>query len=156
MYFVPVCGCKVEGMKYKQALHWEEVKQAYLLPLWWFAFPSRMCLCYGACISFGCILDFPDSWPKGGVNDVVRTASRVILLLEHLSHGVFFSPYMQEYSFSDSSQQSCSSVLTAEDVTYLPYYNSFLQLHQCAELPAELSGELCLQTSFPPWTTRSG
>lgn len=87
---------------------------------------------------------------------MVRTVSRVILLLEHLSHGVFFFPYMQEYSFSDSSQQSCSSVLTAEDVPYLPYYNSFLQLHQCAELPAELGGELCLQASFPPWRTRSG
>ncbi|XP_042739233.1 uncharacterized protein C1orf167 homolog [Lagopus leucura] len=62
----------------------------------------------------------------------------------------------KEYSFSDSSQQSCSSVLTAEDVPYLPYYNSFLQLHQCAELPAELGGELCLQASFPPWRTRSG
>ncbi|XP_004947568.2 uncharacterized protein C1orf167 homolog isoform X1 [Gallus gallus] len=62
----------------------------------------------------------------------------------------------KEYSFSDSSQQSCSSVLTAEDVTYLPYYSSFLQLHQSAELPAELGGELCLQASFPPWRTGSG
>ncbi|XP_015737839.1 uncharacterized protein C1orf167 homolog isoform X2 [Coturnix japonica] len=62
----------------------------------------------------------------------------------------------KEYSFSESSQQSCSSILTAEDVTYLPYCNSFLQLHQCAELPAELGGELCLQASFPPWRTRSG
>jgi len=109
-----------------------------------------------ACISFGCILDFPDSLLKGGVNDMVRTVSRVIPLLGRLFHGVFFSPYVQEYSFSDSSQQSCSSVLTAEDVTYLPYYSSFLQLHQSAELPAELGGELCLQASFPPWRTGSG
>ncbi|XP_021273332.1 uncharacterized protein C1orf167 homolog isoform X2 [Numida meleagris] len=62
----------------------------------------------------------------------------------------------KEYSFSDSSQQSCSSVLTAEDVTYLPYNSSFLELHQCTELPAELGGELCLQASFPPWSSGSG
>ncbi|XP_075376810.1 uncharacterized protein C1orf167 homolog isoform X2 [Mycteria americana] len=62
----------------------------------------------------------------------------------------------KEYSFSDSSQQSCSSILTAEDVTHMPYYSSFLQLHQCAELPAELGGELYLQASFPPRSTGSG
>ncbi|XP_054705346.1 uncharacterized protein C1orf167 homolog [Grus americana] len=62
----------------------------------------------------------------------------------------------KEYSFSDSSQQSFSSLLTAEDVTHMPYYSSFLQLHQCAELPAELGGELYLQASFPPRSTRSG
>ncbi|KAM6371535.1 uncharacterized protein C1orf167 homolog isoform 2-T2 [Pluvialis apricaria] len=62
----------------------------------------------------------------------------------------------KEYSFSDSSQQSFSSVLTAEDVTHMPYYSSFLQLHQCTELPAELGGELYLKASFPPWSTGSG
>ncbi|XP_061203994.1 uncharacterized protein C1orf167 homolog isoform X2 [Neopsephotus bourkii] len=62
----------------------------------------------------------------------------------------------KEYSFSDSSQQGFSSVLTVEDVTHIPYYSSFLQPHQCAELPAELGGELCLQASFPPWSTGSG
>ncbi|XP_014796819.1 PREDICTED: uncharacterized protein C1orf167 homolog isoform X2 [Calidris pugnax] len=56
----------------------------------------------------------------------------------------------KEYSFSDSSQQSFSSLLPAEDVTHMPYYSSFLQLHQCAELPAELGGDLYLQASFPP------
>ncbi|XP_068270821.1 uncharacterized protein C1orf167 homolog isoform X2 [Nyctibius grandis] len=58
----------------------------------------------------------------------------------------------KEYSSSDSSQQSISSVLTAEDVTHMPYYSSFLQLHQCAELPAELSGKMY----FPPRSTGSG
>ncbi|XP_075028605.1 uncharacterized protein C1orf167 homolog isoform X2 [Calonectris borealis] len=62
----------------------------------------------------------------------------------------------KEYSFSDSSQQSFSSVMTSEDVTPMPYYSSFLQLHQCAELPAELGGELSLQASFPPLSTGSG
>ncbi|XP_030363504.1 uncharacterized protein C1orf167 homolog isoform X2 [Strigops habroptila] len=62
----------------------------------------------------------------------------------------------KEYSFSDSSQQGFSSVLTAEDVTHMPYYSSFPQPHQCAELPAELGGERCLQASFPPWSTGSG
>ncbi|XP_050765618.1 uncharacterized protein C1orf167 homolog [Gymnogyps californianus] len=62
----------------------------------------------------------------------------------------------KECSFSDSSQQSFSSILTAEDVTHMPYYSSFLQLHQCAELPAELGGELYLQASFPPQSTGSG
>ncbi|XP_035757743.1 uncharacterized protein C1orf167 homolog [Egretta garzetta] len=61
----------------------------------------------------------------------------------------------KEYSFSDSSQQSFSSILTAEDVTHMPYYNSFLQLHQRAELPAERGGELYLQASFPPQSTGS-
>ncbi|PKU38733.1 hypothetical protein llap_10965 [Limosa lapponica baueri] len=56
----------------------------------------------------------------------------------------------KEYSFSDSSQQSFSSLLPAEDVTHMPYYSSFLQLHQCAEMPAELGGDLYLQASFPP------
>ncbi|XP_068014545.1 uncharacterized protein C1orf167 homolog [Melanerpes formicivorus] len=61
----------------------------------------------------------------------------------------------KEYSFSDSNHQSFSSILTAEDVTPIPYYSSFLHLHQCAELPAELGGQLYLQ-AFPPWSTRSG
>ncbi|XP_032863722.2 uncharacterized protein C1orf167 homolog isoform X2 [Tyto alba] len=61
----------------------------------------------------------------------------------------------KEYSFSDSSQQSISSVLTAEDVTHIPHYSSFLKLHQCAELPAELGGELYLQAAFPPQNTGS-
>jgi len=69
---------------------------------------------------------------------------------------MFFPPYLQEYSFSDSSQQSLSSVLTAEDVTHMPCYSSLLQLHQCAEQPAELGGELYLQASFPPQSTGSG
>ncbi|XP_062449491.1 uncharacterized protein C1orf167 homolog [Rhea pennata] len=56
----------------------------------------------------------------------------------------------KEYSLSDSSQQSFSSILTAEDVTQMPYYRSLLQLHQCTELPAELGEELYLQASFPP------
>ncbi|XP_010223154.1 PREDICTED: uncharacterized protein LOC104577393 [Tinamus guttatus] len=56
----------------------------------------------------------------------------------------------KEYSPSDSSEQSFSSILTAEDVTQMPYYSSLLQLHQCTELPAELGGELCLQASFSP------
>lgn len=73
-----------------------------------------------------------------------------------LPYSMFFPPYLQEYSCSDSSQQSFSSVLTAEDVTHMPYYSSFLQLHQCTELPAELGGELYLQASFPPWSTGSG
>ncbi|XP_047923662.2 uncharacterized protein C1orf167 homolog isoform X2 [Anser cygnoides] len=55
----------------------------------------------------------------------------------------------KEYSFSDSSQQSCSSIVTAEDVTHVPCYSSSLQLHQRAELPAELDGELYSQASFP-------
>ncbi|XP_051493263.1 uncharacterized protein C1orf167 homolog [Apus apus] len=55
----------------------------------------------------------------------------------------------KEYSFSDSSQQSFSSVLPTEDVTHMPYYSSCLQLHQCAELPSE-------QASFPPRSTGSG
>ncbi|XP_049652456.1 uncharacterized protein C1orf167 homolog isoform X1 [Accipiter gentilis] len=62
----------------------------------------------------------------------------------------------KEYSFSDSSQQSFSSILTAEDVTHMPYYSSFLQLHQCTELPAEMGGELYWQASFPPRSTGSG
>ncbi|XP_053941788.1 uncharacterized protein C1orf167 homolog isoform X2 [Cuculus canorus] len=62
----------------------------------------------------------------------------------------------KEYSFSDSSQQSFSPVLTAEDVAHVPCYSSVLQLHQCTELPAELGGELYLQASFPPWSTGSG
>ncbi|XP_029875115.2 chloride transport protein 6 isoform X2 [Aquila chrysaetos chrysaetos] len=62
----------------------------------------------------------------------------------------------KEYSFSDSSQQSLSSILTAEDVTHMPYYSSFLQLHQCTELPAEMGGELYWQASFPPRSTGSG
>ncbi|KAM7030466.1 uncharacterized protein C1orf167 homolog isoform 3-T4 [Acridotheres tristis] len=55
----------------------------------------------------------------------------------------------KECSLSDSSQHSFSSLLTAEDVTHVSCHSSFLQLHQCTELPAELGGELCLQTSFP-------
>ncbi|XP_064381686.1 uncharacterized protein C1orf167 homolog isoform X1 [Dromaius novaehollandiae] len=62
----------------------------------------------------------------------------------------------KEYSLSDSSQQSFSSILTAEDVTQMPYYSSLLQLHQCTELPAELGGELYLQASFPPQSPGSG
>ncbi|XP_064326596.1 uncharacterized protein LOC135316615 [Phalacrocorax carbo] len=62
----------------------------------------------------------------------------------------------KEYSFSDSSQQSFSSILTAEEVTRMPCYSSFLQLHQCAELPAERGGELYLQASFPPRSVGSG
>ncbi|OPJ86172.1 hypothetical protein AV530_011340 [Patagioenas fasciata monilis] len=62
----------------------------------------------------------------------------------------------KEYSFSDSSQQSCSSLLTAEDVAHMPYHGSFLDLHQSSELPAELSGELYLQASFPPQSAGSG
>ncbi|XP_069730938.1 uncharacterized protein C1orf167 homolog isoform X2 [Phaenicophaeus curvirostris] len=62
----------------------------------------------------------------------------------------------KEYSFSDSSQQSFSPVLTAEDVAHVPCCSSVLQLHQCTELPAELEGELYLQASFPPWNTGSG
>lgn len=80
----------------------------------------------------------------------------VIPLRGHLPHRMFFPPYLQEYSFSDSSQQAFSSVLTVEDVTHIPYYSSFLQPHQCAELSDELSGELCLQASFPPWSTGFG
>ncbi|TRZ19528.1 hypothetical protein HGM15179_007527 [Zosterops borbonicus] len=55
----------------------------------------------------------------------------------------------KECSLSDSSQHSFSSLLTAEDVTHMSCHSSFLQLHQCPELPAELGGELCLQTSSP-------
>ncbi|XP_005057760.1 PREDICTED: uncharacterized protein C1orf167 homolog [Ficedula albicollis] len=55
----------------------------------------------------------------------------------------------KECSLSDSSQHSFSSLLPAEDVTHVSCHSSFLQLHQCTELPAELGGELCLQTSFP-------
>ncbi|RLV95596.1 hypothetical protein DV515_00012832 [Chloebia gouldiae] len=55
----------------------------------------------------------------------------------------------RECSLSDSSQHSFSSLLTAEDVTRLSCHSSFLQLHQCTELPAELGGVLCLQTSSP-------
>ncbi|XP_066059368.1 uncharacterized protein C1orf167 homolog isoform X2 [Chamaea fasciata] len=55
----------------------------------------------------------------------------------------------KECSLSDSSQHSFSSLLTAEDVTHISCHSSSLQLHQCTELPAELGGELCLQTSFP-------
>ncbi|XP_064253055.1 uncharacterized protein C1orf167 homolog isoform X2 [Passer domesticus] len=55
----------------------------------------------------------------------------------------------KECSLSDSSQHGFSSLLTAEDVTHMSCHSSFLQLHQCMELPAELGGELCLQTSFP-------
>ncbi|KAI1231433.1 hypothetical protein IHE44_0007882, partial [Lamprotornis superbus] len=55
----------------------------------------------------------------------------------------------KECSLSDSSQHGFSSLLTAEDVTHMSCHSSFLQLHQCTELPAELGGELCLQTSFP-------
>ncbi|XP_067167218.1 uncharacterized protein C1orf167 homolog isoform X2 [Apteryx mantelli] len=62
----------------------------------------------------------------------------------------------KEYSLSDSSQQSFSSILTAEDVTQMPYYSSLLQLHQCTELPVELGGELYLQASFPPESPESG
>ncbi|XP_058279345.1 uncharacterized protein C1orf167 homolog [Hirundo rustica] len=54
----------------------------------------------------------------------------------------------KECSLSDSSQHSFSSHLTAEGVTHVSCHSSFLQLHQCTELPAELGGELCLQT-FP-------
>ncbi|XP_035200342.1 uncharacterized protein C1orf167 homolog [Oxyura jamaicensis] len=61
----------------------------------------------------------------------------------------------KEYSFSDSSQQSCSSIVTAEDVTCVPCYSSFLQLHKHAELPAEMDGELYLQASFPSRSTES-
>ncbi|XP_055560355.1 uncharacterized protein C1orf167 homolog isoform X1 [Falco cherrug] len=62
----------------------------------------------------------------------------------------------KEYSFSDSSQQGFSSVLAAEDVAHMPHYSSLLQLHQCAELPAELGGELYLQASFSPQSTGPG
>uniref|UniRef100_A0A8C8B4N4 Uncharacterized protein n=1 Tax=Otus sunia TaxID=257818 RepID=A0A8C8B4N4_9STRI len=62
----------------------------------------------------------------------------------------------KEYSFSGSSQQSCSPILTAEDVAHIPYYSSFLQQGQHAALPAELGGELCLQASVPPQSTGSG
>ncbi|XP_053853543.1 uncharacterized protein C1orf167 homolog isoform X2 [Vidua macroura] len=55
----------------------------------------------------------------------------------------------KECSLSDSSQHGFSSLLTAEDVTHVSCHSSFLQLHQCTELPAELGGEPCLQTSFP-------
>uniref|UniRef100_A0A8B9U002 Uncharacterized protein n=1 Tax=Anas zonorhyncha TaxID=75864 RepID=A0A8B9U002_9AVES len=55
----------------------------------------------------------------------------------------------KEYSSSDSSQQSCSSIVTAEDVPCVPCYSSSLQLYQHVELPAELDGELYLQASFP-------
>ncbi|XP_062363393.1 uncharacterized protein C1orf167 homolog [Cinclus cinclus] len=55
----------------------------------------------------------------------------------------------KECSLSDSSQHGFSSLLTAEDITHVSCHSSFLQLHQCTELPAELGGELCLQTSFP-------
>ncbi|XP_056364203.1 uncharacterized protein C1orf167 homolog [Oenanthe melanoleuca] len=55
----------------------------------------------------------------------------------------------KECSLSDSSQHGSSSLLPAEDVTHVSCHSSFLQLHQCTELPAELGGELCLQTSFP-------
>ncbi|KAL2296568.1 hypothetical protein Nmel_015887 [Mimus melanotis] len=55
----------------------------------------------------------------------------------------------KECSLSDSSQHGFSSLLTAEDVTHMSCHSSFLQLHQCTELPAEVGGELCLQTSFP-------
>ncbi|XP_038015425.1 uncharacterized protein C1orf167 homolog isoform X2 [Motacilla alba alba] len=55
----------------------------------------------------------------------------------------------KECSLSDSSQHDVSSLLTAEDVTHMSCHSSFLQLHQCTELPAELGGELCLQTSSP-------
>ncbi|KAM4758614.1 uncharacterized protein C1orf167 homolog [Cyanocitta cristata] len=55
----------------------------------------------------------------------------------------------KECSLSDSSQHGFSSLLTAEDVTHMLCHSSFLQFHQCTELPAELGGELCLQTSFP-------
>ncbi|XP_050838264.1 uncharacterized protein C1orf167 homolog isoform X3 [Serinus canaria] len=51
----------------------------------------------------------------------------------------------KECSLSDSSQHGFSSPLTAEDVTHMSCHSSFLQLHQCTELPAEL----CLQSSFP-------
>ncbi|XP_064028304.1 uncharacterized protein C1orf167 homolog isoform X2 [Pogoniulus pusillus] len=61
----------------------------------------------------------------------------------------------KECSFSDSSQQSFSSILTAEDFTPMPYYSSFLQLHQHTELPAELGEELYLQ-AFAPWSTAAG
>ncbi|XP_068771868.1 uncharacterized protein C1orf167 homolog isoform X2 [Struthio camelus] len=61
----------------------------------------------------------------------------------------------KEYSLS-SSQQSFSSILTAEDVTQMPYYSSLLQLHQRTELPAELGGELYLQASLPPQSPGSG
>ncbi|XP_072773571.1 uncharacterized protein C1orf167 homolog isoform X2 [Taeniopygia guttata] len=55
----------------------------------------------------------------------------------------------KECNLSDSSQHGFSSLLTAEDVTHMSCHSSLLQLHQCTELPAELGGELCLQTSFP-------
>lgn len=124
-------------------------------------FPSLIYVCAPklylvACSSCGCILDFPESLPKRGVNDTVGAVSWVIPLQGHLSHSMFFPPYLQEYSFSDSSQQSFSSILTAEDVTHMPYYSSFLQLHQCTELPAEMGGELYWQASFPPQSTGSG
>ncbi|XP_017935032.2 uncharacterized protein C1orf167 homolog isoform X2 [Manacus vitellinus] len=61
----------------------------------------------------------------------------------------------KECSLSDSSQHGFS-LLISEDVTHLPCHSSFLQLHQCTELPAELGGELCLQTSFPLQSTGSG
>ncbi|XP_030918202.1 uncharacterized protein C1orf167 homolog [Geospiza fortis] len=51
----------------------------------------------------------------------------------------------KECSLSDSSQHGFSSLLTAEDVTHVSCHSSFLQLHQCTELPAEL----CLQSSSP-------
>ncbi|XP_023796382.1 uncharacterized protein C1orf167 homolog isoform X3 [Cyanistes caeruleus] len=53
----------------------------------------------------------------------------------------------KECSLSESSQHGFS-FLTAEDVTHISCHSSFLHLHQCTELPAELGGELCLQTSF--------
>ncbi|XP_036252336.1 uncharacterized protein C1orf167 homolog isoform X2 [Molothrus ater] len=51
----------------------------------------------------------------------------------------------KECSLSDSSQHGFSCPLAAEDVTHVSCHSSFLQLHQCTELPAEL----CLHTSFP-------
>ncbi|KAM3659475.1 uncharacterized protein C1orf167 homolog [Ammospiza maritima maritima] len=51
----------------------------------------------------------------------------------------------KECSLSDSSQHGFSSPVAAEDVTPVSCHSSFLQFHQCTELPAEL----CLQSSFP-------
>ncbi|XP_067423537.1 uncharacterized protein C1orf167 homolog [Emydura macquarii macquarii] len=62
----------------------------------------------------------------------------------------------KESSLYDSSRNSLSSVLTAEDTTHLSRYACSLLQHRSPEVPAELVGELSLQASSSPQSPRVG
>lgn len=163
-----VCGCKVEGMRYKELPHCDS---AYAH----FPFSQYRNICISG---FG--MEIRNNFPITYMFTLQRCHGKpaipldafwiclnpwlkkkkkawsellagfwVLALWGPSPHSMFLPSYLQECSLSDSSQHGFSSLLTAEDVTHMSCHSSLLQLHQCTELPAELGGELCLQTSFP-------